>query len=69
MEDPAAKFEENGLLQTFEFEFSESCMDLSKHSNVDIATTCSAPLLEEFEKFDFEELHAWESLEPPSSSM
>ena len=66
-EDNAAKFEEDGLLQTFES--AESCVDPSKHSNVDIATACPAPVLEEFEKLDFEELHARESLEPQRSSM
>ena len=48
--------------------FSESCVEASKHSNVDIAA-CFAPVLEEFEKFNFDKLHAQESIEPPSSSM
>ena len=67
--DPSTKFEGNGLLQTFEYEFSGTCVAPSKNSNEDIATACSTPMLEEFEKFNFDKLHAKESLEPPSSSM
>ena len=56
-EDPATKFEENGLLQTFESEFSESCVAPYKNS------------AKEFAKFNFDGLHAQESLEPPCSSI
>ena len=68
-EDHAAKFEENGRSHTTNSKTLGICVTPYKNPYADIATTYSAHVLEEFEKFDFDGLHAWEPLEPPSSFM
>ncbi|XXG77715.1 hypothetical protein AAC387_Pa08g1816 [Persea americana] len=68
-EDHNAKFEENGHSQTTKSKTSGTSVAPYKNHDANIATACSTPVLEEFEKFDFDGLQAQKSLEPPSSYM